>query len=528
MQQKKLIQNLTNFIKNEKYFHYFIIFVFSFFINLFYGYRGIFPIDSFLIYESGYKVLNGYHPFKDYWAITGPLLDYIQFIFFYLFDVNWFSYVLHSSMVNVFLATFIYYFLYQLGLHHILALTYSMGVGLLAYPSSGTPFMDHHAVIFCLISICLLTLAITREKNIYWFLFPIFLVLSFFSKQIPSAYTSFVILLIVLSYFFVATKNIFPIILSIFTGSALIVFSCFLIFFLNEIPFNNFFVQYILYPSSLGSERVLSLNLDLKNTFGQFKFILFSLLPLGLSSLIIIFKKSKKNDEKKDFLILSLFLITALVFIYCQLLTKNQVLIFFLVPFYLGVSNYFLKKYYNNKFVIYLLIAVFIFSTTKYHFRFNQNKKFMELAGVDFGYSIDAKLLDKKFEGLKWITMEYPNNPTDEITFLKEINLILKSDNENKIIITDYQFLSSLIDNSKTSPNKWYDDLSVPSLKNEFFKNYKNFYFKRLKEQNITHVYVVEKSKRKFIDILFKDQNCLKETDLNNKLIKFKIDNCIF
>ena len=106
--------------------------------------------------------------------------------------------------------------------------------------------------------------------------------------------------------------------------------------------------------------------------------------------------------------------------------------------------------------------------------------------------------------------MEYPNNPTDEITFLKEINSILKSDNENKIIITDYQFLSSLINNSKTSP-KWYDDLSVPSLKNEFFKTIKIFYFKRLKEQNITHVYVVEKSKRKFIDILFKDQNCLKK-----------------
>ena len=236
-------------------------------------------------------------------------------------------------------------------------------------------------------------------------MFPIFLVLSFFSKQIPSAYTFFVILLIVLSYFFVTTKNIFQIILSIFTGSALIVFSCFLIFFLNEIPFSNFFIQYILYPSSLGSERILSLNLDLKNTFGQFKFILFSLLPLGLSSLIIIFKTNKKIDGKKDLLILLLFLITALVFIYCQLLTKNQVLIFFLVPFYLGVSNYFLKKYYNNKFVIYLLIAIFIFSTTKYHFRFNQNKKFMELAGVDFSYSIDAKLLDKKFEGLKWITM---------------------------------------------------------------------------------------------------------------------------
>ena len=30
-----------------------------------------------MIYDAGYKVLNGYHPFKDYWSITGPILAFL-------------------------------------------------------------------------------------------------------------------------------------------------------------------------------------------------------------------------------------------------------------------------------------------------------------------------------------------------------------------------------------------------------------------------------------------------------------------
>ena len=90
MQQKKLIQILDKiFIRNKIFFYILIITISSTVINFYSGYRGVFPIDSFLIYDSGYKILNGFHPFKDYWSITGPILDYIQFIFFKLFGVNW-------------------------------------------------------------------------------------------------------------------------------------------------------------------------------------------------------------------------------------------------------------------------------------------------------------------------------------------------------------------------------------------------------------------------------------------------------
>ena len=48
---------------------------------------GVYPIDSFIIFDSGYKVLNNVHPFKDYWSLTGPLLDYMQSVFFLFFDI---------------------------------------------------------------------------------------------------------------------------------------------------------------------------------------------------------------------------------------------------------------------------------------------------------------------------------------------------------------------------------------------------------------------------------------------------------
>ena len=69
--------------------------IFSITFNQYYGYIGILPIDSFLVFNSGYDVLNGYYPFKDYWTIKEPFIDLIQAIFFKLFGVSWFSYVLH-------------------------------------------------------------------------------------------------------------------------------------------------------------------------------------------------------------------------------------------------------------------------------------------------------------------------------------------------------------------------------------------------------------------------------------------------
>ena len=164
MQQKKLTPILTKIyftLKNKK-IYFLAITINAFLFTYYYGYRGIFPIDSFLIYDAGYKVLNNIHPFKDYWSITGPLLDYFQAALFFLFKVNWFSYVLHASILNLGLALFSYFIFKELGLKKSYSFIYSLGISLLAYPSIGVPFIDHHSIIFSIFSIYCFIFALRR------------------------------------------------------------------------------------------------------------------------------------------------------------------------------------------------------------------------------------------------------------------------------------------------------------------------------------------------------------------------------
>ena len=85
---------------------------FSIFFNQYYGYIGILPIDSFLIFNSGFDLMNGYLPFKDYWTIKEPFIDLLQATFFKIIGVSWFAYVLHASIFN-FIITISTYFFFQ-------------------------------------------------------------------------------------------------------------------------------------------------------------------------------------------------------------------------------------------------------------------------------------------------------------------------------------------------------------------------------------------------------------------------------
>ena len=65
-----------------------VLFLFSLLINQYYGNKGIFPVDSFAHFDTGYRILLGEYPFKDYWIISGPVIDYIQGFFFYIFGTS--------------------------------------------------------------------------------------------------------------------------------------------------------------------------------------------------------------------------------------------------------------------------------------------------------------------------------------------------------------------------------------------------------------------------------------------------------
>ena len=178
----------NNILFNKKNLFIVFLFFFSLLINQYYGNKGIFPVDSFSHFDTGFRILLGEYPFKDYWVVSGPFVDYLQAIFFYLFGVNWQSYVLHASLVNVELTITTYIVLRNFELNIYYSFIYSLLFSVLAYPTSGTPFMDHHSAFFSLLGIYNLILAIKSEKKLYWVLLPIFFGFAFLSKQVPSSY----------------------------------------------------------------------------------------------------------------------------------------------------------------------------------------------------------------------------------------------------------------------------------------------------------------------------------------------------
>ena len=506
-----------------------ILILFSILINQYYGNRGAFPIDSFLIFDAAFNIISGNHPFKDYWIITGPFVDYVQSFFFLVFGISWASYVLHASVINMLLTLFSFYFFLNIGLKNYYAFIYSLGVAILAYPSIGTPFVDHHSVIFSMMGCFSISLAILKKKNLFWILTPIFITFSFFSKQIPSPYFVLLFSIVVFIYFYLIDdkKNIISNLSFGILFSFILVTS---IFYINEIPIEDFLTQYIYYPLSLGQDRVNSLDIDYNNLIGQFKFIYLILIPLMISLFFLIKIKAKTLDTKKNFIVAIIFLCSVGILIYCQLLTKNQILIFFLIPISAAYSHAFVKKYFNNKYLIYFILIIFTFTTIKYHLRFNENRKFIELTNANLNLAEDSIKLDEKLKGLQWITPEYSNKPFKEINLLIDTKDILFKKKGEKIFITDYQFFSTILNNKFASPNKWYDDMSIPDKKNKYYDLYKNFFLRKINENKIKYLFFIGKGKNKikFFNEFFSENECIVSNQLNELLLEFDIRDCQF
>ena len=170
------------FKQQKGIFYFIILFFFSVLINQHYGNLGLNPIDIYS-FNSGYDILNGFFPFKDYWTITGPFIALTQAFFFKLFGTSWFSYVFHASIFNFLISISTFYTLYKFRLKIHYCFLYALFISILAYPSAGTPYVDHHASYLSIISIFCFALALKTNLKIYWFLLPIFLGISFLSKQ---------------------------------------------------------------------------------------------------------------------------------------------------------------------------------------------------------------------------------------------------------------------------------------------------------------------------------------------------------
>ena len=516
------------FNKVKKNYYIFLLILFSVAINQYFGNRGVFPVDSFAFFDTGFRVLNNQFPFKDYWVVSGPFIDFFQSILFFVFGVNWQAYILHASILNALLTVTTFIFLKEFKLRESACFFYSICFAILAYPTSGTPFVDHHSAFFSILTIYFLILGIKNKNKKYWYCLPFLFGFAFLSKQVPAFYFFVSILIILILYFFNNKKNL-DWIKSLMLSSISFILLFFFLITICGIKFSSFIDQYLLYPITIGEGRYQDYQLTFKGIIHHFKFIYIAIMPYLIINIYSIINKKKYFNDINFYKFLGI-LFSVFSLILHQILTKNQTYIFFLIPLVAALSHTEMlnQKIKFKNIIIYLLLFLCVFTTIKYNKRFNIDRKFHELNYVDFNNSKNGKMIDEVFEGLKWITPEKGDNPLSEINLINDIKIYLENDNRKKMLITNYSFFSIILKENLHSPNRWYplDGSAFPVQGSKFFNNYKKFFISLLKKNNIDIIYVVSDSTN-LVLFNYVEKSCFTEKNISLHLTGYLINkNC--
>ena len=271
--------------------------------------------------------------------------------------------------------------------------------------------------------------------------------------------------------------------------------------------------------------------LNFKRLIGDFKFI-----NIFLVSLIFITTKnflSKPNNFKNNqFTNNLLIILCTFLFIFHQLITANQIFIFSLIPILAAFLHMNLNKNNNMHYLKLIIICVDALTSLKYHYRFNVERKFMDFEKVNLEKAIPADQLSLRLKHLNWITpFAYADDPQKELDFLKRVIDHLKKDEREKTLITHYQFISLILNEDLNIFNRWYlDHNSHPTLNHKYFKYYKDFVNKNLKNNNIEVIYLLgfhEKGTTFNKVKIYFPEKCFKSTFLfKNKFSYHEIVGC--
>ena len=194
----------------------------------------------------------------------------------------------------------------------------------------------------------------------------------------------------------------------------------------------------------------------------------------------------------------------------------------------------YLSKNFTNKRVIFLsIIALFLFccfTTIKYHYRFNIEKKFHDLQNVNFKNSLPANKIHPSLKYLNWKTKDYAQ-PAEEILLLREAIKEIEKNDENIMLMTNYSFISSITKKKIFTISRTYDNISFPNKKNFYYQRYKDYFIKQINLKNISQIYLLFNEKdllnsvNRYVYEYF-DNECLKTEKINKNLMKINLKNC--
>ena len=93
------------------------------------------------------------------------------------------------------------------------------------------------------------------------------------------------------------------------------------------------------------------------------------------------------------------------------------------------------------------------------------------------------------------------------------------------MVITNYSFFSVISNQNVSSYSRWYpgDSSAFPKKGDKYYGSYKKFIITSLRLRETETIYVLpDVSENNVINYI--DANCFKKEEINNKIMKFKIN----
>ena len=139
------------------------------------------------------------------------------------------------------------------------------------------------------------------------------------------------------------------------------------------------------------------------------------------------------------------------------------------------------------------------------------------------------KSLDKIYiSKIQEVLDDFKNKPSEEIQLINQIKSHLSKDSRNKMVITNYPFLSPILDEKSFAPSRVYtgDGTTIPIKESKYKTQYKKLMINLIKKNKISVVYIVAPLDRTII-YNYIDQQCFEENYVLEQLKSYEIKNCI-
>ena len=221
---------------------------------------------------------------------------------------------------------------------------------------------------------------------------------------------------------------------------------------------------------------------------------------------------------------------SVIAFLFNQLLTANQIYIFSLIPIIAAVIQINLVESNVNSKILFLIVFVVLFATTKFHYRYNVDRKFHDIEKIDKGLALQANSIHPNLKNLKWLTKN--DEPRNEINFLKKAIKLIENEKREITLITHYQFFSTVLDKNLNILNRWYlwDNNTHPTENHKYFDNYRSLINKNIKSNKIEVIYLLGQEneilfnnvKNYFTDLCFKSKTLVENRFSIHEIVKCK------